>query len=228
MTAKEAIDRYFTQVLQLPAVDGDTDLRRSNALQWLQEGGERIYYAKAWPFRRTVQDPFSLTSGAAVLPTDFVAVGEKRKGGVWVKSTGVRLLPLEEHAMRDKIYRPGGPGDGDPTHYSVYGLNLSDYQMNLVTNTTGSMDLVLAYERAFPSLSDDDTDNSLSYIPLAFHESAVWPVLRAYGMKRKGDADADPEAAIRRAITIIAKATRGDVDGPDQSPSFFEGTEAWR
>lgn len=221
MTPDQFIDKVITNVLRLPLLDGDNAGWRALALDWVQEVWERIYNGKGWPFRRGVVDPFTLSAGVKTVPSDFLAVGEMRRGGLWVKSTGQRLIPVGEEVMRDMLLTPGGASSGDPTHYSVYGVNTTDGTLNVNCNTTADTQLVLAYEKGAGTLTDSDTDTNLAVLPTGLHMSAVWPAVRAYARHQHGDSDVDPEQAIKNAIGIIARAMRPDADTPKQTPSFF-------
>lgn len=222
MTGDVAITQVMTGVYRIPALDGDNADRRAQLLEWLQEIVQRVWYAKSWSWRRSVLDPFTLASGVKKTPEDFQAVGETRKGGLWVKATGDRLHPASEQAMRDLRNRPGGAGSGDPTCYSIYGQDDTDLTAEIVCNTTANTQLILAYELRPPVVADDDEDGGLPLIPAQYHQSAIVPALRTFARERKGDAGQDPEQAILRAIATIAAAERPDADLPTQSPRFSD------
>lgn len=227
LTGEQAIDQIIQGVYRLPLLDADNADRRARVLEWLQEIAERYWYARPWAWRRGVSDPFTLVAGVLEVPSDFQAVGETRRGGVWVKSTGYRLEPVPEETMRDLLNRPGGINSSDPTAYSIYGLGASDGLLNLVCNTSANTPLILAYEKAPPTIADSASDTGLVQIPGAYHQSAVMPALRAYARQRNGD-DVDPELFIQRGIALMAKAERPDADTPKQAPSFFDGCGGYR
>ena len=222
MNGKSVIDQILTGTYKLPLLDADNSARRAQILEWVNESVQRLWYARGWPFRRAVQDPVTLSSGVGELPSTFQSINAQRFGGVWVKSTGVPLRPISESEMRSLRNVPGGIGDGDPSCYSIYGINTSDYTQKINCDTTGSTQLIVAFEQTPPAIVDDDTDTSLSAIPAAFHQSCVVPCVRAFAQKDLGE-DGDPDMEIEKAVARMARAIRPDADGPKQMPRMRFG-----
>lgn len=221
---------YITQILgrewNISALDSDNLERRARALEFLVQLAERIWFARAWPWRRSVSSVTILQNlSEANLPLDFLSIGDKRYGGVWLASTGDPLEPIPEWRLRDIRENPNGSTETNPEVYSVFGQDPTTYQYKIQVPlpATSAYNLRVAYETIPPTLDESSNSANLNKIPAHYHQSCLIPPGRAFARRAFGAQDVDVDAEIDKAIKRMGDAERPGTDGPAQLPEFYGG-----
>lgn len=216
MTVTSFVDRILAYYENVGAADGNNTDRRQRILNWLQGVVETVWYARPWPWKRTSAN-VTMTNGTGDLPADFGDFG--KFGGVYLPSTGQRLDLVDEQTIRDQRERPGAGATDTPKEVSVFGIDASFLQQLQTVSFSGTLKVV--YERVPPTLDEAANVAQLQQIPVQFHQSALIPAVAELAKQSKGDATAQPDVALQRAIAIIARGQRPGTDGINQLPSVF-------
>lgn len=221
------VTAYITQVLghefNIPALDADNTDRRTRTLEFLTQLVERVWYAKAWPWRRSISSVSVLVNTyASNLPADFQSIGDRRYGGVWL--SGEPLTGIPEWQMREIQESTDGGSTSTPEVYSIYGQDPTLYRYQIqVPKAAAGYTLRVAYESLPPTLDESGNVANLQKIPAQYHQSCLIPPGRAWARRTFGAQDVDVDAEIEAAIRRIARAERAGAEAPVQMPAFNMG-----
>lgn len=225
MTVTTIIDQGVGHIDNVPATDADITDRRNRWVEWVVAVFTYVYMARGWSFRLR-RATLTATAGIATLPSDFGDVPPE--GGVFLAATGDRLAYDEPQNIMDAQEAVGGSTTTTPTTYGIFDFNTSDFQPKLQLPTTATVNLVLRYGLAPPTLDDSTNTANLKLIPEKWHQSVLLPGLRALARRSLGDGAVAPDftldpgfqAGFAQMIRAERPASR---DTTRKLPSFFGG-----